>query len=366
MKLSVVILNYNVKYFLELCLRSVEAAILNIDAEIIVVDNSSEDGSCQMVKSLFSEVKLIENKENSGFSKGNNIGVLQARGEYLCILNPDTVVAEDTFLKLLEFSENKEKLGIVGCKLIDGRGDFLPESKRKIPYVKAAFKKLIGNSEDYYANNLKEGAVGKVDILVGAFMFLKKEVYNNINGFDEDYFMYGEDIDISYKSLKQGYNNYYFGETTIVHFKGESTLRDKNYARRFYGAMQIFYKKHFKKNLFFDLFVWGGIRFVYFFRKKHTKKIKSVNKYIFISDAMNKRLENVIDKEVFLQSDLKNIEKESEVIFDANVFSYKNIIKFMETNHLDASVTFKILPRKSNFAIGSDDAVSRGEVIKFD
>ena len=142
MKLSVIILNYNVQYFLELCLRSVEAAILNIDAEIIVVDNNSEDGSCQMVKAVFPKVKLIENKDNYGFSKGNNIGVSQAKGEYLCILNPDTVVAEDTFLKLLGFSENKEKLGIVGCKLINGRGDFLPESKRKIPYVKAAFKKL--------------------------------------------------------------------------------------------------------------------------------------------------------------------------------------------------------------------------------
>lgn len=365
MKLSVVILNYNVQYFLELCLRSVEAAISDIDAEIIVVDNNSEDGSCQMVKSLFPEVKLIENKENYGFSKGNNIGVLEAKGEYLCILNPDTVVAEDTFAKLIEFSKNKEKLGIVGCKLINGIGDFLPESKRKIPYVKAAFKKLTGNTDDYYANNLKEEAVGKVDILVGAFMFLKKAVYNDINGFDEDYFMYGEDIDISYKSLKIGYNNYYFGETTVVHFKGESTLRDKNYARRFYGAMQIFYKKHFKKNMFLDLFVWGGIRFVYFFRKQHIKKIKTVYKYIFVSDVINERLENTLDKEVILQSDLKNIEKESEVIFDANVISFKNIIKFMETNHLDASVTFKILPKKSKFILGSDDTISRGEIIKF-
>ena len=156
MKLSVIILNYNVKYFLELCLRSVETAISNIDAEIIVVDNNSEDGSCYMVKDLFPNVKLIENKENYGFSKGNNIGVSQAKGDYLCILNPDTVVAEDTFLKLLEFSENKIKLGIVGCKLINGRGEFLPESKRKIPYVNAAFKKLIGNTDDYYANNINE------------------------------------------------------------------------------------------------------------------------------------------------------------------------------------------------------------------
>ena len=365
MKLSVIILNYKVQYFLELCLRSVEDAISNIEAEIIVVDNNSEDGSCDMVKALFPNVNLIENKENFGFSKGNNIGVLQAKGEYLCILNPDTVVAEDTFLKLLEFSENKEKLGIVGCKLINGRGDFLPESKRKIPYIKAAFKKLIGNTDDYYANDVNEKEVSQVEILVGAFMFLKQEVYKEIKGFDEDYFMYGEDIDISYKALKQGYTNYYFGETTVLHFKGESTLRDKYYARRFYGAMQIFYKKHFKKNVLFDLFVWGGIRLVYFFRKQHINKIKTVYKYICISDSINKKLEQVLGKEVILKSDLKNIEKESEVIFDANVLSFKDIINFMETNHLDCSVTFKIWPKNSKFVIGSDDAVSRGEVISF-
>ena len=363
MKLSVVILNYNVKHFLELCLRSVEAAIVNIDAEIIVVDNDSEDDSCLMVKSLFPNVNLIENKENMGFSKGNNIGVTKANGEYLCILNPDTVVSEDTFLKLLEFSETKEELGIVGCKLINGKGEFLPESKRRIPYINAAFKKLLGNSDDYYANHLKEEDVDQVDVLVGAFMFLKKVVYNKIGGFDEDYFMYGEDIDISYKALKQGYKNFYYGKTSILHFKGESTLRDKNYARRFYGAMQIFYKKHFKKNIFFDLFVWIAIRLVYVFRKKQTNKIKNVQKYIFISDRINEQLEKVLSKDMTLKSDFKNIEKGTEVIFDSNFLSFKDIISFMETDYLDPSITYKILPKKSKFVLGSDDAINRGEII---
>jgi len=365
LKLSVVILNYNVEYFLELCLRSVVAAISEIDAEIIVVDNDSEDGSCEMVKNNFPEVVLIENQENYGFSKGNNIGVLQAKGEYLCILNPDTVVAEDTFLKLLAFSEPKENLGIVGCKLINGRGYFLPESKRKIPYVKAAFKKLLGNSDEYYEIDVQEKDIHEVDVLVGAFMFLKTTVYNAIGGFDEDYFMYGEDIDISYKALKQGYINYYYGETTVLHFKGESTLRDKNYARRFYGAMQIFYKKHFKKNLLFDLFVRIGIRLVYAFSKQPTRTIKTVSEYVFISDHANKQLENVIDKQVVLKSDLQAVKKESEVIFDANALGFKGVINFMESNTLDDSVTFKILPKQSKFVIGSDDVISRGEVIHF-
>ena len=161
MKLSVVILNYNVRYFLELCLRSAIKAIETLDAEIIVVDNNSEDDSCDMVKALFPEVVLIENKDNVGFSKGNNIGVAQAKGEYVCILNPDTVVAEDTFTTLLKHFETLENPGILGCRLIDGKGKYLPESKRNVPLVSVSLKKMLGNANDYYANQLGELDSGK-------------------------------------------------------------------------------------------------------------------------------------------------------------------------------------------------------------
>ncbi|MCF7569187.1 glycosyltransferase family 2 protein [Sabulilitoribacter arenilitoris] len=363
MKLSVVILNYNVHYFLQLCLKSVQAAILNIDAEIIVVDNNSEDSSCSMVKALFPNVKLIENKKNIGFSKGNNIGVLQSKGEYICILNPDTVVAEDTFSKLLQFVQNKEKLGIVGCKLINGAGDFLPESKRNIPYVKVALKKLLGNSKDYYVNHLNENETGKVDILVGAFMFMKRDIYNKVNGFDEDYFMYGEDIDLSYKILKKGYDNYYYSDTTIIHFKGESTLRDRFYAHRFYSAMQIFYKKHFQKNWLVDVLVWFGIKLAYVFRKTPVKKETPIEEYVFISDKSNEKLKFALKKDVILKSDLITIQKHTEVIFDAKVLGYKRIISMIENVNKIKSITYKILPENSNFILGSNDATSRGEII---
>lgn len=366
MKLSIIILNYNVRYFLELCLKSVQEAISNMDAEIIVVDNNSDDDSCKMVKDLFPEVILIENKDNFGFSKGNNIGVEKAKGEYLCILNPDTVVAEDTFYKTLSFVENKNKLGIVGCKLINGRGVFLPESKRNIPYIKEAIKKLFHESNNYYANHLNENEIGKVDVLVGAFMFLKRDVYNIIGGFDEDYFMYGEDIDLSYKALKAGYQNYYFGETTIIHFKGESTLRDKFYARRFYGAMQIFYKKHFKKNMVIDAMVWLGIKLAYLSRKNPTKKHKIINAYYLVSNSVIESLKAVLSKKIILLSDLKGIENNSEIIFDSNVLTFKKIIGYMDDNDKLNSVTYKILPKNSKFVVGSDDAISRGEVIIFD
>lgn len=365
MKLSIVILNYNVRYFLELCIKSVQAAIANIDAEIIVVDNDSEDDSCSMVKNLFPEIKLIENKENYGFSKGNNIGVSIAKGDYLCILNPDTVVAEDTFIKLLKFYENKTKIGATSCKLIDGAGRFLPESKRNVPLVNAALKKLLGNSKYYYANHLQPNDTGEIDVLVGAFMFMRTQVFNEVNGFDEDYFMYGEDIDLSYKILKAGYKNYYYGDVSIIHFKGESTLRDKNYARRFYGAMQIFYKKHFKKNILFDMLVWIGIRMVYIFRKTPVKKIRHILKYVFVSNEKIEGLELVLSKELIINKNISNFEDQTEIIFDSNTISYKEIITEMHTYVSLKNYTYKILPEKANFILGSNDSISRGDVIIF-
>ncbi|MFI1745775.1 glycosyltransferase family 2 protein [Thalassobellus sediminis] len=365
MKLSVIILNYNVCHFLELCLKSVEKAISNIDAEIIVVDNNSKDFSCEMVKKLFPEVNLIENKENLGFSKGNNIGVLQAKGEYLCILNPDTVVAEDTFDALLKFSESKDNLGVIGCKLINGGGLFLPESKRNIPTVNVAFKKILGFSNKYYANHVSKNENGAVDILVGAFMFLEKEVYDQVGGFDEDYFMYGEDIDLSFKVLKTGYKNYYFGESKIIHFKGESTLKDRYYARRFFGAMKIFYKKHFKKNILFDMFVWLGIELAHTFRHIKKAKTKNISEYVFISNKENKKLESFLSKKLILKSDIKYVKPNSEIIFDANVLTYREIINVISKHNVDEGLTYKILPNGSNFIIGSDNGFGKGEIKEF-
>lgn len=335
-----------------------------MEAEIIVVDNNSEDDSCQMVKDLFPEVVLIENKENFGFSKGNNIGIAHARGNYICVLNPDTVVAEDTFTAILKFATKIPNLGIVGCRLIDGIGTFLPESKRNIPYVNVAFKKLLGNSEMYYANHIKENETGKVAILVGAFMLMKRDVFHSINGFDEDYFMYGEDIDLSYKALKLGLDNYYFSETTIIHYKGESTLKDRHYARRFYGAMQIFYKKHFKKNIIFDMLIWCGIRAVYITRKLPKNTKKQVDAYILISDEIPTELQAVLSKKITLKSHIDSLDNFTEIIFDRKKLSYKEIISMMSHANKSKRTTYKIIPENSSFLLGSDNAISRGEIIK--
>ncbi|MEJ6791501.1 MAG: glycosyltransferase family 2 protein [Lacinutrix sp.] len=365
MQLSIIILNYNVHYFLELCLQSVEAAIKNLDAEIIVVDNNSQDDSCKMIKKKFPNVKLIENKENTGFSKGNNIGVKQAKGEYLCVLNPDTVIAENTFKTLLAFAEKQNNLGIVGCKLIDGNGNFLPESKRNVPVTKIAINKALGNSKNYYVNHLKENEIGNVDVFVGAFMFLKRSVYRRVKGFDEDYFMYGEDIDISYKVKKAGYQSVYFGEITAIHYKGESTLKDKTYAKRFYGAMQIFYKKHFKSNFVFDALVFFGIQSAKLFGTKVSIEKMNFENYSLISNTINKALALKLSKPLILLSIAAAHKENTQIIFDANHVSYQSMIAEMSNSEKNKNLSFKILPKNANFILGSHSSKSRGEVIHF-
>lgn len=372
MQLSVIILNYNVRYFLEQCVLSVQKALEGIDGEIIVIDNASSDGSCEMMKTKFSHIKLIENAVNLGFPKGNNIGVAEAKGEYICILNPDTVVAEDTFSKILnsKFQIPNSQLGIIGCKLIDGAGNFLPESKRGVPTPWVAFTKIFGLYKTsnyfgkYYAQHLSENDSGKVDILVGAFMVIKRDLYLQVGGFDENCFMYSDDIDLSYLVLKAQKSNYYFHETSIIHYKGESTVRDEMYMKRFSEAMQFFYKKHFKKSWFFDAMMFIG-SFVFSFFKKHQQnnKVRDIEEYVVFSRGnlalnLSKKTTYLSDFNQFANKPAKTI----EVIFDTTTFSFKEIITFMELNK-SKNVSFKNFILSSNYLIGSNNSNERGEVI---
>jgi GT2 family glycosyltransferase len=343
----------------------VEAAIQDIDAEIIVVDNLSPDDSCDMVKALFPKVILIENTSNDGFSKGNNIGVAKAKGDYVCILNPDTVVAEDTFKKVLAFAEKMPEVGIVGCKLIDGTGQFLPESKRNIPTPWVSLQKIFGNSKPYYANHLSENQIGKVEILVGAFMLLKRQVYNDIKGFDEDFFMYGEDMDISYRVLKAGYQNYYNADTTVIHYKGESTLKDKVYAKRFNEAMQMFFKKHFKTNIFFEAMIWLGVKAITILNLQPKQEIVEVSSYVMVSDELNDNLKPKLTKPISLFSDASDLQPYQQIIFDQKHITFKEIIERMTKWSENKKLSFKILPKDAQFIIGSNSSKSRGEVLKF-
>jgi GT2 family glycosyltransferase len=251
----------------------VQNASKKVDTEVFVVDNNSVDGSVSMIKNEFPKVQLIENKDNVGFSKANNQAISKAKGEYLLLLNPDTVVEEDTFSKVVEFMDQKPDAGGLGVKMIDGNGRFLPESKRGLPTPMVAFYKIAGlstlfpNSKRfgrYHLKYLDKEKIHDVDVLSGAFMLLRKSVINEIGGLDETFFMYGEDIDLSYRITLAGYKNYYFPETTIIHYKGESTKKDSiNYVVVFYNAMIIFAKKHFAKKYasFFSLMIKMAIMF---------------------------------------------------------------------------------------------------------
>ncbi len=257
MDLSIVIVNYNVRYFIEQCLHSVSRAARNIGAEVFVVDNNSVDGSCAMIREKFPWVVLIENKSNAGFSRANNQAIKVSKGRFVLLLNPDTVVEEDTFEKCLAYMNSHPGAGALGVKMIDGTGKFLPESKRALPTPAVAFYKVFGLSVlfphsrifgRYHLGFLDPGKIHEIEILSGAFMFIRKEALDKTGLLDETFFMYGEDIDLSYRIMNAGYKNVYFPETTIIHYKGESTKKGSiNYVLVFYRAMIIFARKHFSR-----------------------------------------------------------------------------------------------------------------------
>ncbi len=271
MKLSIVIVNYNVKFFLEQCLQSVYNALHDIPAEVFVVDNASVDDSMQMVAEKFPGAIRLENKKNLGFSKANNQAIRLSKGEYVLLLNPDTVVEENTFREVIAFMEAHPEAGGLGVKMIDGKGNYLPESKRGLPTPLVAFYKMFGLTKlfprsrrfaRYYLGHLPESETHEVEILAGAFMLMRKEALDKAGLLDEDFFMYGEDIDLSYRLLKAGFKNYYFAGTSIIHYKGESTKKGSlNYVYVFYQAMVIFAQKHFSQSYarFFGWFIHTAI-----------------------------------------------------------------------------------------------------------
>jgi GT2 family glycosyltransferase len=254
MILTVIIVNYNVKYFLEQCLHSVMKAAAGISHEILVVDNASTDGSREYLEKKFPHVSFTWNKENRGFAKANNQALTMASGDNILFLNPDTIIPEDCFQKCIDYLSKHRDTGALGVCMLDGSGRFLKESKRGFPTPLAAFCKLTGLStlfpssrifSRYHMGHLDPMQNHETDVLAGAFMLVRHSVLKRTGGFDEAFFMYGEDIDLSYRIRQAGYKNIYFSECPILHFKGESTRKGSlNYVRLFYGAMSIFTRKH--------------------------------------------------------------------------------------------------------------------------
>ena len=278
MVLSVIIVNYQVKYFLELSLHSVEKALQGLDAEVLVVDNCSGDGSVAYLRPLFPRVQFIVNSENAGFGRANNQALGMARGKYILFLNPDTVLPEDFFAVCLAFlekggqdggggcgreaevpgvdsgDERSQGVGGLGVRMVDGSGRFLKESRRGFPSPWVAFCKLTGLTAlfphsrrfaTYYLGHLSPAVTHPAPVLSGACLLVSRAILEEVGGFDEQFFMYAEDIDLSYRIERAGYHNYYLADTTIVHFKGESTQKDTRYVKLFYKAMSQFRRKHF-------------------------------------------------------------------------------------------------------------------------
>jgi GT2 family glycosyltransferase len=399
LQLSIIIINYNVKHFLEQCLQSVFLAVKNIAVEIFVVDNNSTDGSRDYLPPLFPQVNFIWLDENIGFAKANNIAVAQAIGEYILFLNPDTIIAEESLDSTLAFIKANENIGSVGVKMIDGSGQFLKESKRAFPSPTTSLFKIMGLARvfphskifaKYHLGHLSNSQNHEVDVLAGAFMMIPKKVVDDIGSFDEAFFMYGEDVDLSYRIQKKGYKNYYFAQTTIIHFKGESTKKGSlNYVRLFYKAMNQFVYKHYKGSSVsvFVFLINIGIRLRAAFAlvanlfKNNKPKVVKQQKNIIIGDELNyanavkilqANNEIVAGRVSVFSNDTKNIignintieqhlSKNTSIVFCQNHLSISKIIELMQQMPTTILKRFHLTNTKSIVSSHSKD--NRGDSI---
>ena len=287
MELSIIIVNYNVKEFLQNLLHSIEKASLNISHEIIIVDNASDDGSVELIRDKFPSVKLIANTENLGFGKANNQALEIAKGKYLLLINPDTIISEDTFDKMIRFFEDNAEAGLAGCKILNPDGTLQLACRRSFPGPWTSFCKVTGLSNlfpksklfaRYNLTYLDEDQTYEVDAISGSFMMMKKETYNKVGGFDEEFFMYGEDLDLCYRIQQEGFKVYYVHTTQIIHYKGESTKRSRlDETKVFYDAMHLFVKKHFSSSFLVEAILRSaiGVRKVFAFLGKRKLAIQS-------------------------------------------------------------------------------------------
>lgn len=369
MELSIVIVHYRVQEFLWLCLSSLQEACRSISYEIIIVDNDPQFQCKAFIGDQFTNLHWILNKENLGFARANNQGVAMAKGEYVLILNPDTVVSETNLQNALKYARQKKEFGAIGIRMIDGTGQFLPESKRNIPTPLIAFNKILGKDKSYYANHLHERQIGEVGVLPGAFMLFLKSVYGDVGGFDEDYFMFGEDIDLCYRLRQKGYQNYYFGKSVAIHFKGESARKDASYYHNFYGALQIYFKKHYpEKRILLRL---NHILVSTLIVLRTTAKIKTAESIkkesILFFGERSKRSEELRIRLSAKKWEYISKTEEINGTYDILILD-QGFLDFDQILSLYSQDNFKILPKRilskdKNICLGSDDSKRAGDVL---
>ena len=367
MKLSVVIVNYNVKYFLEQCLHSLEQAAMGIDHEVIVIDNASTDGSTEYITARFPKVKWMACRENNGFSKGNNIAIAHAKGEYILMLNPDTIVTKEAVEGCIAFMDNNADAGACGVYMLRTDGTFAPESRRALPTPFVAFCKMSGLSNlfpksrtfgRYYMQYLDKEETNPIEIISGAYMMLRHKTIKKTGALDEDFFMYGEDIDLSYRILKSGYRNYYL-PLRILHYKGESTNKSSyRYVHTFYRAMQLFFKKHYSHyslivSLPINIAIWTRALLAYvgnqFVHRKVTQETPSINCIVLGSKQAIEEAGSILQEKLkngrhtFIEASEEtmplghttgNIDLEgyNTVVYDTEAYTYDTILKLLNSS----------------------------------
>lgn len=366
MKLSVVIVNYNVKYYLEQCLRSVEKASSGIECETIVVDNASADNSVAYIKERFPNITIIDSDVNLGFAKANNLAISKSKGEYILLLNPDTIVAEHTFIDFIDFMDKHSDVGGCGAYMLRTDGSFAFESRRGLPTPFVAFCKMSGLSNLfpksklfglYYMRYLNENEANPIEIMSGAYMFLRRAALEKVGLLDEDFFMYGEDIDLSYRILKSGYKNYFL-PSHILHYKGESTEKSSyRYVHTFYRAMQLFFNKHYAHysilvSLPINFAIWSRAMLAYIgnqFRHRKTviNAVPVMNCVVIggksACDEIKSILGSINDKGIhlFVEGDEKelpnghlseqiDLSNYNTVVYDTESYTYSTILRLLK------------------------------------
>jgi N-acetylglucosaminyl-diphospho-decaprenol L-rhamnosyltransferase len=398
MLVSIIIVNYNVKYFLEQCLCSVEAALRTKGlglaggespdqdgAEIFVVDNNSGDGSAEWLPSKFPTVQFILNKKNLGFAAANNQALIRAEGKFILFLNPDTILPEDYFSICISFMQSTPGSGAVGARMVDGSGRFLKESRRGFPMPWVAFCKLSGLTAifprsrlfaEYYLGYLPEGDTHPAPVLSGACMFVRKQVLDQVGGFDERFFMYAEDIDLSHRIQQAGYTNYYIAKTTILHFKGESTKKDTRYVKLFYKAMSQFRRKHFPGalsgliNVLMEMAIWlraGVTAFANLFRKVPFAN-KSPERWLWIAGDpahANRLKAALVSMKIIIAPDQG--QATDIILCEGDSFSFKQIIGCIilsgQEHRFRHGAAYKIHGAGTLSAVGSHSKDGQGDTI---
>lgn len=394
-ELSIVIVSYNARAFLNLCLHTVQKATVGIQHELFVVDNASADGTVEMIQQNFPDVILIANSKNQGFSAANNQAIAMARGQYIVLLNPDTLIGEHTFQTIINFYKTHPQTGGIGFKMIDGSGRYLRESKRGLPTPYSSFCKLFGLTRlfpesrrfaQYYHGHLDPNSQHPVDILPGAFLAFQKKHINPANALDDTFFMYGEDIDFSYRLKRNTNGNIYLGNCTLVHFKGESTPLKAHMVYHFYKSMWLFYRIHFHNQYshFTRWLVYTGINLataislftlpirklknkanntrpiqyhnVLFCTKQHSSLTKQLS--LHFKDCDHFKNISSIDE---LNNQCNVLRPHTLLIFDLNSWETSKIIQTMEELN---EVNFAFLSPDYSFLLSSPSSTGKGQIMQ--